>query len=68
MPKKRQDPAYYEVVSNPIDLQRIQQKIKTDEYEEIEDMTCDIMLLVKNAKQFHKVGTSWFIMSVPYVN
>lgn len=60
IPKKRQDPAYYEVVANPIDLQRIQQKIKTEEYDDVEDMTADMMLLVKNAKQFHKVPVTRF--------
>ena len=38
-PKRRQEPAYYDVVSNPIDMLRIQQKIRTDEYEELEQMT-----------------------------
>ncbi len=53
-PKRRQEPAYYDVVSNPIDLLRIQQKIRTDEYEDLESMTQDIELLVKNAKTFYQ--------------
>lgn len=53
-PKRRQEPAYYDVVSNPIDLLRIQQKIRTDEYEDLEQMTVDIELLVKNAKTFYQ--------------
>ena len=52
-PKRRQEPAYYDVVSNPIDLLRIQQKIRTDEYEDLDQMTVDIELLVKNAKTFY---------------
>lgn len=55
VPKRRQDPAYYEVVSNPIDLLKIQQKVKTDEYEDIEDMATDVELMVNNAKSFYKV-------------
>lgn len=52
-PKRRQEPAYYDVVSNPIDMLRIQQKIRTDEYEELEQMTTDVELLVANAKAFY---------------
>lgn len=53
-PKRRQEPAYYEVVANPIDLLKVQQKIKTDEYEDIDDFIADIELLVSNTKAFYK--------------
>ncbi|XP_026322963.1 protein polybromo-1 isoform X2 [Hyposmocoma kahamanoa] len=53
-PKRRQEPQYYEVVSQPIDLLRVQQKLKTDTYEDIEELTSDIELLVNNAKAFYK--------------
>lgn len=54
VPKRRQEPGYYEVVSNPIDLLKVQQKLKTDEYEDIEDLQCDIELIVNNTKAFYK--------------
>lgn len=53
-PKRRQEPSYYEIVTNPIDLLRVQQKLKTDSYEDVEDLTTDIELLVNNAKAFYK--------------
>lgn len=53
-PKRRQEPSYYEIVTNPIDLLRIQQKLKTDSYEDVDELTTDIQLLVKNAKAFYK--------------
>lgn len=53
-PKRRQEPSYYEVVANPIDLLRVQQKLKTDSYEDIEELTSDLELLVNNAKAFYK--------------
>ncbi|CAH1403720.1 unnamed protein product [Nezara viridula] len=56
-PKRRQEPAYYEVVTNPIDLLKVQQKLKTDEYEDMDDFTSDIELLVNNTKAFYKRTT-----------
>ncbi|XP_050071775.1 protein polybromo-1 [Anopheles maculipalpis] len=53
-PKRRQEPSYYEVVMNPIDLLKVQQKLKTDSYEDVEDLSADIELIVKNAKAFYK--------------
>jgi len=51
----RTNPEYYETISSPIDLLKIQQKVKTDEYEEIDQLTDDIQLLVKNTKAYHQV-------------
>uniref|UniRef100_A0A1B6CN38 Protein polybromo-1 n=1 Tax=Clastoptera arizonana TaxID=38151 RepID=A0A1B6CN38_9HEMI len=54
VPKRRQEPGYYEVVTNPIDLLKVQQKVKTDEYEDLDELQTDIELLVNNAKAFYK--------------
>lgn len=54
VPKRRQEPAYYDVVSSPIDLLKVQQKLKTEEYDDIEDFQADVELLVNNAKAFYK--------------
>lgn len=57
-PKRRQEPSYYEVVANPIDLLRVQQKLKTESYEDTDELTNDIELLVKNAKAFYRPGST----------
>lgn len=59
-PKRRQEPSYYEIVKNPIDLLRVQQKLKTDSYEDVEELTTDIELLVNNAKAFYKPDSDEF--------
>lgn len=56
-PKRRQEPSYYEVVANPIDLLRIQQKLKTESYDDLDELATDFELLVKNAKAFYKPDT-----------
>lgn len=54
VPKRRQEPGYYDVVNNPIDLLKVQQKLKTDEYNDISDLESDIELIVNNTKAFYK--------------
>lgn len=57
-PKRRQEPSYYDVVANPIDLLRVQQKLKTDTYDDIDELTADVELLVNNAKAFYKPNST----------
>jgi protein polybromo-1 len=56
-PKRRTDPAYYEVVSDPIDMLRIQQKLKMDEYADLEELKSDFVKLFNNAFAYYKKGT-----------
>lgn len=57
IPKRRSDPEYYELVENPIDLMKIQNKLKNEEYDDIDQMTDDFSLLVKNALQYYRENT-----------
>lgn len=57
VPKRRQEPKYYDVVTNPIDLLKVQQKLKMEEYEDLEDLQKDIELIVNNTKAFYKRST-----------
>ena len=46
---------YYSIIKQPIDFIRIQQKVRTEEYQTLEQFTDDIQLLFTNAKTFYRV-------------
>ncbi|VDM97588.1 unnamed protein product [Thelazia callipaeda] len=59
-PSRRTDPKYFDIITHPIDLTRIQQKIKTEEYDTVDDLAADISLLVSNNKAYYKEGSQEF--------
>lgn len=54
LPTKRTNLDYYEAIKQPIDLIKIQQRLKTDEYETFQQFDDDILLLFTNAQQFYE--------------
>ncbi|XP_074645019.1 protein polybromo-1-like isoform X2 [Tubulanus polymorphus] len=54
VPKRRTAADYYDVVTQPIDLLKIQSKLKNDEYEDLENLSQDVELLITNAKAYYK--------------
>ncbi|KAF7257005.1 hypothetical protein EG68_05957 [Paragonimus skrjabini miyazakii] len=64
LPSKRSNAEYYETIKEPIDLARIQSKIKADEYETVEQMAADISLLIENTKSFYPASTIEYSLAV----
>jgi len=56
IPTKRANLEYHEIVKQPIDLTKIQQKFKTDEYQMFQQFDSDIQLLISNAKLYYQVN------------
>jgi len=54
----RAEPDYYETVTTPMDLSMIQQKLKNEEYDDVEQMSADIQLILSNAKAVYGVSST----------
>src|SRR4051812_31261116 len=60
-------PMYYQVIKEPIDLQKIAHKIRNGEYATWTDFSNDLKLMYSNAKQFNQPSSSIYKDAV-YLN
>ncbi|GFS52573.1 protein polybromo-1 [Trichonephila clavipes] len=56
-PNRRSLADYYDIITTPIDLLKIQQKLKTEEYVDVNQFSADIELMINNAKSYYKKNT-----------
>lgn len=63
----RAEPGYYDAVTTPMDLTMIQQKLKSEDYNDIEQMSADFQLIVSNAKAVYGVSTVAWILECMFI-
>ncbi|GFQ90242.1 protein polybromo-1 [Trichonephila clavata] len=60
-PNRRSVADYYDIITTPIDLSKIQQKLKTEAYVDVNQISADMELMVNNAKSYYKKNTPEYI-------
>ncbi|KAK9878876.1 hypothetical protein WA026_003705 [Henosepilachna vigintioctopunctata] len=54
LPSKNDYPDYFEVIKNPIDMEKIAHKLKTSCYESLDDLASDFILMFDNACKYNE--------------
>ena len=57
LPTRRELPDYYEIIKKPIDLKRIQQRIKDGKYSSLNDLQADMELMCGNTQEYNIEGS-----------
>jgi SWI/SNF-related matrix-associated actin-dependent regulator of chromatin subfamily A protein 2/4 len=57
LPTRRELPDYYEIIKKPIDLKKIQQKLKDSKYTSVEQLQADVELMCKNTQEYNIEGS-----------
>merc|ERR1712020_157484 len=56
-PSKRDYPDYYDVISKPMDMTLIRQKMREDEYQSADALVDDVKLMFNNCKTYNVEGS-----------
>ena len=57
LPTRRELPDYYEIIKKPIDLKRIQQRIKDHKYGSLDELHADFDLMCRNTQEYNIEGS-----------
>ncbi len=57
LPTRRDLPDYYEIIKKPIDLKRIQARIKDNKYASLDMLAADMDLMAKNTQEYNVEGS-----------
>ena len=57
LPSKKDYPDYYDIISEPMDMNMIDQKIKTNQYKLEEEMISDCKLMFSNCRLYNEEGS-----------
>merc|ERR1711963_1154766 len=60
LPNRKELPDYYEVIRKPVDFAKIQKRIDEDNYEDMNALEKDFMLMCKNTQQYNEDGSLIF--------
>lgn len=59
-PSKKLYPDYYDIIQHPIDMNTIEQSIKTDRYGTLDDVVGDFRLMFSNCRKYNEEGSLIF--------
>jgi hypothetical protein len=57
LPTRKALPAYYDIISDPIDLATIEKRLETDEYATVDELAAALNLMCDNARKFNEEGS-----------
>lgn len=63
LPSKHQYPDYYQIIKKPIDIKKIGNKIRSQQYWNVDDMLSDIILMCDNACRYNELGSEVYMDS-----
>merc|ERR1712098_128336 len=64
LPTRKELPDYYEIIRKPVDITKIQKRIDEDNYDDMNGVEKDFMLMCKNTQQYNEDGSLIFEDSI----